>query len=110
MISFDDVQERRDERDMHFGTTADHSVTQNFFCYRANAHRLRSIASGHFQGENFRQLIEQCGDAEVYLVLGKRVIGYGQYLSEAGEMARKKGIEPGDCMCLFRPRPEINWA
>ena len=71
---------------------------------RSRFNRLRNIASTYFQGERFRQLIEEHGeDVEVYLVLGRETVGYGVDFTVACEMAESKGILPIECLVLFHP-------
>jgi hypothetical protein len=109
-MSLDDVQERRDEREMYFQTSRDTSASENYRIYRALTDRLRGIASQIFRGEVFDRLMQEHPDAGCFLVLGSLVIGYGKYLSEACQMAQSRGIQGSDCLTIFREDFSSFWT
>jgi len=102
MVSLDDVQERRDEREMYSETSRDPSSFEDYFARGALSYRLRLIASEYFSGENFHRLMQKHPYVGCFLVLGRgEVIGYGEDLPEACQMAQQKGFRAEDCLSLF---------
>ncbi len=110
MISLEDVQERRDERVLYSQTSRDMSASEDYRGYRALTDRLRGMARQIFQGETFSRLMQDHPDADCFLVLGSRVIGYGKYLSEACQMAQSRRIQGSDCLTIFRPDHSLFWT